>query len=207
VSRQQIFPFYSKLDYEKIIAFYRTGEFEFSAFYNLPPPNDSKRRPGEEPLETVKTVNVTESVKKLQESFGCEAKDIISKFIITLNPKNALPKIQSAWVECVVETVQEVLKKDGGGAFEDVKGFFGYGKKKDGEQQVLGEEDSKPASPSAATVQDSESSTLSASKETKSAGLETKVIKRVEKIPLSYTITKDGSPPIPEKGKKELISK
>ncbi|RPB06203.1 actin-like ATPase domain-containing protein [Choiromyces venosus 120613-1] len=176
---QQIFPFYSKAGNEKVIPFSRDSEFTFSTFHNIPPRiNDPNQKPGQELLETIQTSNLTDSVKKLQDDFGCAEKDIVTKFGIILNPKDSLPKVIRSWVECEVEVASDAPKKDAGGAFEDVKGFFGYGKKKD-----------------------------AASKSTKSADSEPKVIRRIEKIAVKYTITKDGFPSIPEKDKTALILK
>lgn len=158
-------------------------------------------------LHTIKASNLTESAKKLQENFGCEMKDVIAKFGIALDPKDAIPKVQRAWVECEVETVQEVPKKDTGGAFEDVKEFFGYGKKKDDEQQVLGEKEKDAKSSSSSTTAEDGQPQAASPSETNAAESETKVIKKVEKVPVSFTVTKDGFPEIPEQDKKELISK
>lgn len=210
---QQIFPFYSKIGNEKVIPFSRNSELTFSTFYNLPPGiGASDRKPEQELLETIQTSNLTDSIKKLQEDFGCAEKDIITKFGIVLNPRDSLPKVIRFWVECEVEIAPEAPKKDAGGAFEDVKGFFGYGKK-DGEQKVLKDEDSPspppPSSSSSPSSTPTKSSTTSSvtSKSTKAADSEPKAARRIEKIPVKYTITKDGFPNIPEKDKMALILK
>jgi len=125
-----------------------------------------------------------------------------------LNPRDSLPKVIRFWVECEVEIAPEAPKKDAGGAFEDVKGFFGYGKK-DGEQKVLKDEDSPSPSSSSSSSTSTKSSTTSSvtSKSTKAADSEPKAARRIEKIPVKYTITKDGFPNIPEKDKMALILK
>ncbi|KAG0633178.1 Hsp70 protein-domain-containing protein [Tuber brumale] len=204
---QQIFPFYSKIGNEKVIPFSRNSEFTFNTVHNLPPrTNDPNQKPGQELLETIQTSNLTASVKKLQDDFGCAETDIVTKFGIVLNPKDSLPKVIRFWVECGVEIAPEAPKKDAGGAFEDVKGFFGYGKKDD-EQKVLKDEDPSSSSSSSSTSTKSSTSSPAASKPTKSAGSEPKAIRRIEKIPVKYTVTKAGSPNIPEKDKTALILK
>ncbi|CAZ80856.1 unnamed protein product [Tuber melanosporum] len=174
---QQIFPFYSKIGSEKVIPFSRNSELTFNTVHNLPPRiNDPNQKPRQELLETIETSNLTSSVKKLQDDFGCAENDIVTKFGIVLNPKDSLPKVIRFWVECGVEVAPEAPKRDAGGAFEDVKGFFGYGKK-------------------------------DASKSTKSADSQPRAIRRIEKIPVKYTITKAGFPNIPEKDMTSLILK
>jgi len=127
-----------------------------------------------------------------------------------LNPKDSLPKVIRFWVQCEVEIAPEAPKKDAGGAFEDVKGFFGYGKK-DGEQKVLKDEDSpsssSSSSSSSSTSTKSSPTSSATSKSTKAADSEPKAARRIEKIAVKYTITKDGFPNIPEKDKMALILK
>ncbi|KAG0126441.1 Hsp70 protein-domain-containing protein [Tuber indicum] len=203
---QQIFPFYSKIGSEKVIPFSRNSELTFNTVHNLPPRiNDPNQKPRQELLETIETSNLTSSVKKLQDDFGCAENDIVTKFGIVLNPKDSLPKVIRFWVECGVDIAPDAPKRDAGGAFEDVKGFFGYGKK-DGEQKVLKDEDSSSSSSSTSTKSSSTSSSV-ASKSTKSADSQPRAIRRIEKIPVKYTITKAGFPNIPEKDKTSLILK
>lgn len=196
---QQIFPYFSKVGQEKIIPFSKQTEFDFSILFNLPPrPHDPEQKPGQEHLETVKVHNVTASVKKLTDSFGCETKDILTKFGMVINERDAIPKVTKGWVECMVETVEEPPKKEG--MVEGVKGFFGLGKKKDGDQEVLEEVDSKIAS--------SEKASASAKPSTKEdVEVAPKIIKTLQKIPLDYTTVWEGFPEIAGDDVKGLISK
>lgn len=206
---RQIFPFYSKIGIEKVIPLSRNSELTFSTFHDLPPRiNGPDQKSEQESLETIQTSNLTDSVKRLQEDFGCTEKDIITKFSIVLNPKDSLPKVIRFWVECGVEVAPEDPKKDAGGAFEDVKGFFGYGKK-DGEQKVLKDEDSPPPSSSSSSSTSTGSSPTSSAtpKSTKAVDSESKATRRIEEIPVKYTITKDGFPNIPGEDKMSLILK
>lgn len=147
----------------------------------------------------MKVHNLTASVKKLAEDFGCEGKDIFTKFAMEISERNGLPKVKKGWVECTVETVEEPPKKEG--MVEGVKGFFGLGKKKDGEQQVLEEVDSKTAAKVAKASASAEASTK------EDGEVAPKIIKKLEKIVLNYTVEKDGFPDIPENDKKGLIAK
>lgn len=196
---QQIFPYFSKIGQEKIIPFSKQTEFDFSILFNLPPrPHDPKQKPGQEHLETVMAHNVTASVKKLTESFGCEAKDILTKFGMVISERDAIPKVTKGWVECMVETVEEPPKKEG--MVEGVKGFFGLGKKKDGDQEVLEEVESKTTS--------SDEASASAKPSAEEDGeVVPKIIKTLQKIPLNYTTVRDGFPEITDDDKKGLVSK
>lgn len=146
----------------------------------------------------MKVHNVTASVKKLSDDFGCESSDILTKFGIEISERDGIPKITKGWVECMVETVEEPPKKEG--MVEGVKGFFGLGKKKDGDQEVLEDVDSKTVSSAKASA--------SVKPSTKEDGeVAPKIIKKLEKIPLNYTTAWDGFPEIAGSDRKGLISK
>ncbi|RPB13153.1 actin-like ATPase domain-containing protein [Morchella conica CCBAS932] len=203
---QQIFPYFAKMGQEKIVPFPKQTDFDFSVLFNLPPrPQDPKQRPGHELLDVVKVQNLTASVQKLSDDFGCEAKDIFTKFSMEISERNGLPKITKGWVECTVETVEEPPKKEG--MVEGVKGFFGLGKKKDGEQEVLEEADKTDSKSASSKTASSGKSSASAETSTKEEDLTPKIVKKLQTIPLSYTVEKDGFPEILEKDKEALISK
>lgn len=115
-----------------------------------------------------------------------------------ISERDAIPRVTKGWVECMVETVEELPKKEG--MVEGVKGFFGLGKKKDGDQEVLEEVDSKTVS--------SDKPSASAKASTKEDGeVVPKIIKKLEKIPLSFTTVWSGFPEITDEEKKGLITK
>lgn len=147
----------------------------------------------------MKVHNITASVKKLTDSFGCETKDILTKFGMVINERDAIPRVTKGWVECMVETIEESAKKEG--VVEGVKGFFGLGKKKDGDQEVLEEVDSKTAPSDKASASAKQPS---AKEEGEAAP---KIIKKLQKIPLDYTTVRDGFPEIADHDMKGLISK
>ena len=139
------------------------------------------------PVLSVQTQNLTASVAKLKDTFGCSAANITTKFAIRLNPIDGLPQVTSGNVSCEVEAEKK-------GIVEDVKGFFGLGSKKD-DQQVLGE-DGEPAEsitlePEAesSTTSASQSTTSTASKESAKPTSNTKL----EIIPISLKTTQLGT--------------
>ncbi|KAF7712271.1 Uncharacterized protein PECH_003562 [Penicillium ucsense] len=133
------------------------------------------------PVVDVKTQNLTASVNKLKEAFGCTPANITTKFNIRLSPVSGLPEVTSGNVSCEVE----VEKK--GSVVEDVKGFFGLGSKK-GEQEPLADGE---ASESITLEPEAETSTTtsagsSSATSVKEAVKPTTQIK-LEVIPLSLT--------------------
>ncbi|KAF2843570.1 actin-like ATPase domain-containing protein [Patellaria atrata CBS 101060] len=96
----------------------------------------------------VKSTNLTASVEKLGADFGCKKWNVSTRFQIQISPIDGLPEVISAHVSCSHEVVE---KK---GMVENIKDKLGLGAKKDGQQEVLkdenGEEvdtESSPADP------------------------------------------------------------
>lgn len=139
------------------------------------------------PVLSVQTQNLTASVAKLKDNFGCSAANITTKFAIRLSPIDGLPQVTSGNVSCEVEAEKK-------GIVEDVKGFFGLGSKKD-DQQVLGE-DGEPAE-SITLEPEAESSTASASKSTTSTASKESAKPtsntKLEIIPISLKTTQLGT--------------
>ncbi|CAL5866979.1 uncharacterized protein PFLUO_LOCUS1191 [Penicillium psychrofluorescens] len=179
---QKLFTATSQVGPEKQVTVKNLDDFEFS-FYQLL--NQDK----ELPVLSVQTQNLTASVARLRDSFGCSTVNITTKFSIRLSPLDGLPEVVGGTVSCEVESEKK------GSVVDDVKGFFGLGKKD--EQQPLGGEDDEPSesitlepeAESSTTSSTSESSTTTASKDSKKATPQTKE----EIIPLSLKSTPLGT--------------
>jgi hypoxia up-regulated 1 len=90
-----------------------------------------EEREAENVITEVEAGNVTQSVAQLSDKHGCSTSNITTMFTIRLSPLDGLPEIVSGTVSC---------KSDGrsdGGVLDNVKGLFGFGGKKDGDQKPL----------------------------------------------------------------------
>ncbi|KAJ5625151.1 hypothetical protein N7510_001460 [Penicillium lagena] len=179
---QKLFTATSHVGPEKQLTVKNLDDFEFS-FYQL---FDQAK---ELPVLSVQTQNLTASVARLRDSFGCSTANITTKFSIRLSPVDGLPEVVGGTVSCEVESEKK------GSVVDDVKGFFGLGKKD--EQQPLGDGDDEPSesitlepeTESSTTSTSSESSTTTAIKDSKKATPQTKE----EIIPISLKSTTLGT--------------
>ncbi|PYI01772.1 actin-like ATPase domain-containing protein [Aspergillus sclerotiicarbonarius CBS 121057] len=184
--QQKLFTPTSQVGPEKQVTVKNLDDFEFSFYHQIPVDGGVV----ESPILGVKTENLTASVAKLQEEFGCSAANITTKFAIRLSPVDGLPEVASGSVSCEVESAKK------GSVVEDVKGFFGLGKKD--EQAPLGEEGEpsesitlEPEEPQAATTSSADDASATASaKESKKNTPQTKV----EAISISFTSSPLGIP-------------
>ncbi|OOF95452.1 hypothetical protein ASPCADRAFT_207939 [Aspergillus carbonarius ITEM 5010] len=184
--QQKLFTPTSQVGPEKQVTVKNLDDFEFSFYHQIPADGGVV----ESPILGVKTQNLTASVAKLQEEFGCSAANITTKFAIRLSPVNGLPEVASGSVSCEVESAKK------GSVVEDVKGFFGLGKKD--EQVPLGEEGEpsesitlEPEEPQAATTSSADDASATASaKESKKNTPQT----RLESIAISFTSSPLGVP-------------
>ncbi|KAJ5161997.1 hypothetical protein N7492_007389 [Penicillium capsulatum] len=183
---QKLFTSTSQVGPEKQVTVKNLEDFEFSFSQHVE--QEEKRHP----VLSVQTQNLTASVAKLKDTFGCSAANITTKFAIRLSPVDGLPEVTSGNVSCEVEAEKK------GGVVDDVKGFFGLGSKK-GEQQPLGE-DGEPSESitlepesesSTATSSTSESSAASSSTTKESTKATSKP--KVEIIPISLKSTTLGT--------------
>jgi hypoxia up-regulated 1 len=183
---QKLFTPVSQVGPEKQVTVKNLEDFEFSFYQQV-----------EEqglPVLSVQTVNLTASVNKLKDTFGCTTANITTKFNIRLSPVNGLPEVTSGNVSCEVESEKK------GSVVEDVKGFFGLGSKK-GEQEPLAEDEPsesitlEPEAESSTTASAS-SSTTTTTKENAKPTTQTKL----EIIPISLKSTSLGTqaPSAPE---------
>ncbi|THC93991.1 hypothetical protein EYZ11_006538 [Aspergillus tanneri] len=184
--QQKLFTSTSQVGPEKQITVKNLEDFEFSFFHQVPVGDEFV----ESPILGVKTQNLTASVAKLQESFGCTAANITTQISIRLSPVDGLPEVVSGSVSCEVEDTKK------GSVVDGVKDFFGLGSKKDS-QQPLGEDgeakesitlEVEEAQPSTTSSADEAAST--SAKETKKSTPQTKL----ESIPISLAPSPSGIP-------------
>ncbi|CAI7599766.1 unnamed protein product [Penicillium glandicola] len=121
---QKLFTATSLVGPEKQVTVKNLEDFEFSFAQHV-------TQDEEQPILSVQTQNLTASVAKLKDTFGCTTANITTKFTIRLSPVDGLPEVVAGTVSCEVESEKK-------GIVEDVKGFFGLGKKD--EQEPLGED-------------------------------------------------------------------
>ncbi|PWY88715.1 actin-like ATPase domain-containing protein [Aspergillus sclerotioniger CBS 115572] len=184
--QQKLFTPTSQVGPEKQVTVKNLDDFEFSFYHQIPTDGGVV----ESPILGVKTQNLTASVAKLQEEFGCSSANITTKFAIRLSPVDGLPEVASGSVSCEVESAKK------GSVVEDVKGFFGLGKKD--EQVPLGEEGEpsesitlEPEEPQAATTSSADDASATASsKESKKNTPQTKL----ESISISFISSPLGVP-------------
>lgn len=185
--QQKLFTPSSQVGSEKQLTMKNLEDFEFSFYQQVPTGEDVV----DVPVLGVKTENLTASVDKLKESFGCAAANITTKFQIRLSPLDGLPEVSSGFVSCEVEYSKL------GSVVEDVKGFFGLGSKKD-EQEPL-REDGEPNEsvtleadePKASTSSSADDATTTdPAKDSKKAASQP----RQETIPISFTTFPLGVP-------------
>lgn len=179
---QKLFTATSQVGPEKQVTVKNLDDFEFGFYQQVDPTKDNL------PVLSVQTQNLTASVAKLKDSFGCSAGNITTKFAIRLSPVDGLPEVTSGNVSCEVE----VEKK--GSVVDDVKGFFGLGSKKE-DQQPLGEDESGESitldHEAGTTTTSSASDASSTTTATESAKATTQT--KLEIIPISLKSTHLGT--------------
>lgn len=178
---QKLFTATSQVGLEKQVTVKNLEDFEFS-FAQHVAENE------EQPILSVQTQNLTASVAKLKDTFGCTTANITTKFAIRLSPADGLPEVVGGNVSCEVESEKK-------GIVEDVKGFFGLGKKD--EQQPLVDENGEPLEsitlePETESATTTSASTTSTTTSTKDAKATPQI--KTEIIPISLKSTPLGTP-------------
>ncbi|KAL8642520.1 MAG: hypothetical protein Q9228_000784 [Teloschistes exilis] len=135
--QQKLFTPTSVIGAEKQVAFKVLEDFTFTLYQQVFSQSGQKI---EVPVTEVQTKNMTASVKKLEDTFGCAGADISTRFAIRLSPTDGLPEVVSGTVSC------EATEKKGG-VVDGMKDLFGFGSKK-GEQKPLAEDAKGVESPS-----------------------------------------------------------
>lgn len=178
----------SSVGTEKQVTVKNLDDFELEFYQQIPTSNGVT----ELPVLSVGTKNLTASVTKLKDTFGCTAANATTNFSIRLNPADGLPEVVSGWVACEVEDTE---KK--GSVVDDVKGFFGLGSKKD-EQEPLGKDVQRgesitlEAEEPQTTMSASENATSTTSVVTESKKTATQT--KLETIPIGLTSSPLGTP-------------
>ncbi|KAI9652934.1 MAG: Hypoxia up-regulated protein 1 [Trizodia sp. TS-e1964] len=153
---QKLFIPTSQVGAEKHVSFKTINDFSFNLKQLVPVIGNGEDIVEQIPLLTAQTSNLTVSVNKLIEKYGCTAVDVSTKFSFRLRESDGLPEVTTGSVSCQID---EIAKK--GGVVEDVKGFFGFGGKR-GDQEPL-KNDEEPI------VQSSTSESLSSPAESASS--------------------------------------
>lgn len=147
----------------------------------------------EYPITQIRTTNLTDGVKALQDKFGCEKEEMSTKFSVKLSSVDGLPDVVGGTVSCEVEGSG---KKESIG--DSVKDWFGFGKK-DQEPLKDDEEDEGPTeavdaetASSSQTQTETSGSETSSSTATESSG-PSKPTKRTESIPIKFDWSPQGN--------------
>ena len=147
------------------------------------------------PVVNIETKNLTVSVERLVEKFGCAKGDISTSFAIRLSPIDGLPELSRASVSC--ETTSQK-----GGMVDGVKDFFGFGSKKDGQEPLKEDTDtefptSSPTESSITTSSPKESKTSDATSTdtAKPAEKPKEAKKRTETIYIDFSAEAAALPP------------
>lgn len=179
---QKLFTATSQVGPEKQVTVKNLDDFDFSFYQQVGQNGDNL------PVLSVQTQNLTASVAKLKDSFGCSAANITAKFNIRLSPINGLPEVTSGNVSCEVEAEKK-------GIVDDVKGFFGLGSKK-GDQEPLGEDEANESitlepevESSMTSANDASSTTATTAKDSGKVTTQTKL----EIIPIALKSTSLGT--------------
>ncbi|EED22191.1 Hsp70 family chaperone Lhs1/Orp150, putative [Talaromyces stipitatus ATCC 10500] len=185
--QQKLFTPTSQVGVEKQVTVKNLEDFEFSFYQQIPAGEDVI----DSPVLNVATQNLTASVSKLTEKFGCAPVNITTKLNVRLSPVDGLPEVTGASVSCEVDASKK------GSVVADVKGFFGLGKKDD--QKPLKEEtgdeptESVTLEDEAPTSSAEEMSTTTVSaKETQKA----ESASRIESITINFKSSPLGRPPL-----------
>ena len=88
----------------------------------------------EVPILEVEVSNLTRSVAELKDKHGCASANISTSFTMRLSVLDNLPEVVVGSVSCETESTKA------GTVMDNVKGLFGFGSKKDGDQKVLEED-------------------------------------------------------------------
>lgn len=127
--QQKIFIETSQVGAEKQVTVRSTDDLQIQFFQT----STDQQRP--QSILSVEATNLTKSTAELRNSYGCANNNITTVFNVRLNSFDGLPEIVSGSVSC------EAQKAKDGGVMDNVKGLFGFGSKKEGQQPLKGEDD------------------------------------------------------------------
>lgn len=183
---QKLFVPTSQVGAEKQVSVKAIEDFSFSLLQQISPESTYL------PVSSIKTENLTQSVKTLTDRFSCDASNISTKFAIRLSPADGLPEVVSGSVSCEVSEAE--TKK--GGVVEGVKDLFGFGSKKGDQEPLKEDNDSGSLASSSTSITESQSSTSAVQSATSDSTLEEsksedkpkELKKRMETIYLGFSI-------------------
>lgn len=199
----------SFLGAEKQYSFKNQHDFSINFYQHVPSSENVSPGSAEKDLLTLTTQNLTESVARLKEKFGCTDGDINFKLSTRLSVSNGEVEIIKAVVDCEVEENEEKA-----GVVDSVKNMLGFGKK---DQAPLSDDDENVETVSGSSTSSSSSSSTSASsakasrdakkgskkdskKDSKSKDTKEekpKIVKRLEIVPIKFTTELKGLPQLP----------
>lgn len=182
--QQKLFTPTSQVGPEKQVTLKNLDDFDFSFSQHIVSGNEVT----DSPVLGVQTQNLTASVAKLKEDFGCSEANITTQFSVRLSPVDGLPEVVGGSVSCDVKGTKK-------GIVDDVKGFFGLGSKKEG-QVPLGE-DGEPKESITLEAEESQASTSTASDASSTTTTEAKKAtpqSEVKVIPVSFKTSPLGVP-------------
>ena len=188
--QQKLFVPTSQVGTEKQVQLKLTEDTTFSLYQQIPQSTGDLL---DSPVLTVKTQNLTASVKKLVDKFECAQSDISTKLSIHLSSVDGIPEVIEASVSCEVAGNK-------GGVVDGVKDFFGFGSKKGDQVPLKGAiEDSETST----SLPKTETSTTAESKSSASsveAGLQSdekaNAKKRIESITIDFVSKVAGLPQV-----------
>lgn len=128
---QKLFPASSQLGHEKQVPIKTLEDIKLSFTQTV----------GEKDVTILEVLatNLTKSVAVLKDKHGCASANISTVFNVRLSTLNGLPEIVSGTVSC------ETDGSKAAGVIDNVKGLFGFGSKKEGDQDLLA--DQQPEDP------------------------------------------------------------
>ncbi|CAG8950207.1 hypothetical protein HYFRA_00008444 [Hymenoscyphus fraxineus] len=196
----------SFLGAEKQYSFKNQKDFSIRFYQHVPSSENVSPGSAEKELLTLTTQNLTESVARLKEKFGCTDGDINFKLSTRLAISNGEVEIIKAVVDCEVDENEEKA-----GVVDSVKNMLGFGKK---DQAPLSDDENVETVPDTSTSSSSSSPTPESSgkaskdakkdkkdkKDSKSKGAKDekpKIVKRFEIIPVKFTTELKGLPQLP----------
>ena len=183
--QQMLFVPTSQTGNEKQVPIKATEDIAFTLFEQAP----------NRPVVNIQTKNLTASVERLMEKFGCAKSDISTTFSIRLSPVSGLPEVSKGSVSC--ETTSQKA-----GVVDGVKDFFGFGSKKDGQEPL--KEELENGSTTSASVdepasttspKESETSTSTSTGSAKVAEKSKEAKKRIETIYIDFSTELAALPP------------
>lgn len=189
--QQKLFTPTSVVGAEKQFSVKCLDDFSFTLYQQVPGRSGGLK---DIPVSQIQTKNLTASVKKLEDSFGCVAADISTKFAIHLSPTDALPEVVRGSVSC------EATEKKGG-VVDGMKDLFGFGSKKGDQKPLADDGHNSEASRSSATSETSTTSSPIESQTTDGKGSEKKedgklkeIKKKTQVIYIDFTSEPTGLP-------------